>query len=42
MLGKPSLDIQQQVERGISILRQGGLVAYPADTVYGLEAVLDE
>ena len=33
-----SLDIQQQVERGISILRQGGIVAYPTDTVYGLGA----
>jgi len=38
MLGKPSIDIQQQIERGISILRQGGLVAYPTDTVYGLGA----
>jgi len=38
MLGKPSLDIQQQIERGISILRQGGIVAYPTDTVYGLGA----
>ena len=36
MLNKPSLDIQQQIERGISILKQGGLVAYPTDTVYGL------
>ena len=38
MLKKLSLDIQQQVERGISILKQGGLVAYPTDTVYGLGA----
>ena len=38
MLDKPPLDIQQQIERGISILRQGGLVAYPTDTVYGLGA----
>jgi len=37
-LNKPSLDIQQQIERGVSILRQGGLVAYPTDTVYGLGA----
>ena len=35
---KSSLDIQQQVERGISILRHGGIVAYPTDTVYGLGA----
>ena len=38
MLSKSSLDIQQQVEKGISILRQGGIVAYPTDTVYGLGA----
>ena len=38
MLGRASLDIQQQIERGISVLRQGGLVAYPTDTVYGLGA----
>jgi len=38
MLDKPPLDIQQQIEKGISILRQGGLVAYPTDTVYGLGA----
>ena len=35
MLAK-SLDIQKQIETGISILKQGGLVAYPTDTVYGL------
>ena len=33
-----SLDIQKQIEMGISILKQGGLVAYPTDTVYGLGA----
>ena len=33
-----SLDIQKQVEMGISILRQGGLVVFPTDTVYGLGA----
>ena len=38
MSGKPSLDIQQQIERGIDILRRGGIVAYPTDTVYGLGA----
>lgn len=40
MLSKPSLDIQQQIERGISILREGGIVAYPTDTVYGLGACI--
>ena len=41
MLYKPlSLYIQPQVEKGISILRQGGLVAFPTDTVYGLGACM--
>jgi len=30
--------VRDQVERGISILRDGGLVAFPTDTVYGLGA----
>ncbi|MBI4283510.1 MAG: threonylcarbamoyl-AMP synthase [Chloroflexi bacterium] len=38
MLSQSSLDIQQQIEKGISILKQGGLVAFPTDTVYGLGA----
>lgn len=33
-------DIQQQVENGISILKQGGIVAFPTDTVYGLGACI--
>ena len=33
---KLSLDVQEQVEKGISILKQGGIVAFPTDTVYGL------
>jgi len=33
-----SSDIQQQIEEGISILKQGGIVAFPTDTVYGLGA----
>ncbi len=33
-----SLDVREQIEKGISILRQGGIVAYPTDTVYGLGA----
>jgi len=38
MLTKLSPDIQQQVDRGISILKRGGIVAFPTDTVYGLGA----
>jgi len=37
-LDKIPSDVQQQVETGISILRQGGIVAFPTDTVYGLGA----
>ena len=35
---KLPLGIQQQIEQGIIILKQGGLVAFPTDTVYGLGA----
>jgi len=38
MLAKLPPDIQQQVDRGISILKRGGIVAFPTDTVYGLGA----
>ena len=38
MLAKLPLNIQEQIERGVSILKQGGLVAFPTDTVYGLGA----
>ncbi|MFC2014911.1 L-threonylcarbamoyladenylate synthase [Chloroflexota bacterium] len=38
MVSRLSLNIQEQIDRGISILRQGGIVAYPTDTVYGLGA----
>ncbi len=38
MFGKPSFDIQQQIERGVSIRKQGGLVAFPTDSVCGLGA----
>ncbi len=33
-----SSNLRKQVEKGIAILRQGGIVAYPTDTVYGLGA----
>lgn len=31
-------DIRNQIEKGIEILRQGGVIAFPTDTVYGLGA----
>ncbi|MDH5695555.1 MAG: L-threonylcarbamoyladenylate synthase [Dehalococcoidia bacterium] len=38
MENKLPLSIQRQVEQGIFILKQGGIVAFPTDTVYGLGA----
>ncbi len=38
MFFKLPLEIQEQVENGITILKNGGLVAFPTDTVYGLGA----
>ena len=38
MLTKLPPDIQHQVDKGISILKGGGIVAFPTDTVYGLGA----
>ncbi len=32
------MDIQLQIEKGLAILREGGIVAFPTDTVYGLGA----
>ncbi len=40
MGNKLALSIQQQVEQGITILKQGGIVAFPTDTVYGLGAAI--
>ncbi len=33
-----SASIQEQVKKGVSILKEGGVVAFPTDTVYGLGA----
>jgi len=41
MLNKLFSEIQTQIERSISILKQGGLVAFPTDTVYGLGTCAD-
>jgi len=38
VLNRLSPSIQQQIEKGISVLKKGGLVAFPTDTVYGLGA----
>jgi L-threonylcarbamoyladenylate synthase len=33
--------LQKQLEQGISILKEGGIVAFPTDTVYGLGAAVN-
>jgi L-threonylcarbamoyladenylate synthase len=33
--------LQKQIEQGISILKEGGVVAFPTDTVYGLGACVN-
>lgn len=37
-----SPELQRQVDEGIRILRQGGIIAYPTDTVYGLGASMSK
>jgi L-threonylcarbamoyladenylate synthase len=36
MTGSISPAVRSQIERGVGILRQGGVVAFPTETVYGL------
>lgn len=38
MFSELAPEMQKQVESGIAILKEGGLVAFPTDTVYGLGA----
>ncbi len=38
MKNRLDIDIKKKIEEGINILKEGGLVAYPTDTVYGLGA----
>ncbi|MDP2931266.1 MAG: Sua5/YciO/YrdC/YwlC family protein, partial [Chloroflexota bacterium] len=40
-MARLSKHLLEQIERGIAILREGGLVAFPTDTVYGLGARAD-
>lgn len=32
------MDIEQEIKNGVDVLKKGGLVAFPTDTVYGLGA----
>jgi L-threonylcarbamoyladenylate synthase len=38
MLAELPLGIRRQIDEGVFILRRGGIVAFPTDTVYGLGA----
>jgi L-threonylcarbamoyladenylate synthase len=43
--GKMSLsrsDIEKQIQQAVAILKEGGVVAYPTDTVYGLGACMTD
>jgi L-threonylcarbamoyladenylate synthase len=35
-------DLEKQIKKAISILKKGGVVAYPTDTVYGLGACMTD
>ena len=41
MFAEVPLEIEKQIKCGIAILKDGGLVAFPTDTVYGLGACFD-
>lgn len=41
MPGELSSDLRKQIEAGVSILKKGGVIAFPTDTVYGLGACAD-
>ena len=41
MSSKAPSDIRKQVESGVFSLKQGGIVAFPTDTVYGLGACIN-
>ena len=41
MANKLLSPVQKQLEEGISILKKGGVVAFPTDTVYGLGAAIN-
>ena len=32
------MSVQAQIEKGIRILKDGGVIAFPTDTVYGIGA----
>ncbi len=41
MFTEMPLEIERQIKSGIAVLKDGGLVAFPTDTIYGLGACFD-
>lgn len=37
----PSASLSEQLEKGVAILKNGGVIAFPTDTVYGLGAAIN-
>jgi len=42
MISEMPTEIKKQIEDGIEILKKGGVIAFPTDTVYGLGACFDD
>jgi len=36
------LSLEEQISKGVGILREGGVIAFPTDTIYGLGASVDK
>ena len=41
-VNRSKADLEKQIKKAISILKKGGVVAYPTDTVYGLGACMTD
>ena len=41
-MNSSQLDLEKQIIKAVSVLKNGGLVAYPTDTVYGLGACMTD
>ena len=41
-MNSPQSKLEKQIEQAVAILKNGGLVAYPTDTVYGLGACMTD
>jgi L-threonylcarbamoyladenylate synthase len=41
-MNSPQIELEKQIKKAVSILQNGGVVAYPTDTVYGLGACMTD